>query len=52
MTLSPDGLRLKIHVANRKPGRVYDLRSPGVTNANGDKLLHAEAYYTLNEIPK
>lgn len=50
--LSPDGLRVSLTVPHLKPGRVFDLRAAGVRATSGEPLLHAEAYYTLNEIPK
>jgi hypothetical protein len=50
--VSADGLTVSLAVANRRPGRVYELRLPGVKDRTGADLLHPEAYYTLNEIPK
>lgn len=49
-TLSRDGLTLSVPVAERKKGRVYEIRLDGLTTAEGEKLLHPEAYYTLNEL--
>ncbi len=49
--LSKDGLTLSLTVPGRNPGRVYDLKCAGV-RSHGEPLLHNEAYYTLNELPK
>jgi hypothetical protein len=51
-TLSADGLTLSVAVPERRKGRVYELRLAGVKTAAGEDVLHPEAYYTLNEIPK
>lgn len=50
--LSGDGLKLSLTVPGRKKGRVYELRLNGVKTAAGEEVLHPEAYYTLNEVPK
>jgi hypothetical protein len=31
---------------------VYDIRLNGVKSADGEVVLHPEAYYTLNELVK
>jgi len=31
---------------------VYDLRLDSVADREGEKLLHPEAYYTLNELAR
>jgi hypothetical protein len=51
-TVSADGRRVSLAVPGRRKGRVYDLRLTGVRSAAGDEVLHPEAYYTLNELPK
>ena len=48
--LSADGKTLSVAVANLRPGRVYALRPEAIRTAAGEKLLHPEAYYTLNEL--
>lgn len=48
--LSADRKTLRVGVAGLRPGRVYELRLDGVRSADGDPLLHPEAYYTLNEV--
>ncbi|HEX4613950.1 MAG TPA: hypothetical protein VH092_37560 [Urbifossiella sp.] len=48
--LSADGKTLSLDVSTLRPGRVYAFRPDAVRTAGGEKLLHAEAYYTLNEL--
>lgn len=50
--LSADGKTLSVPVSGLRRGRVYEIRADGVLNADGDKPLHPEAYYTLNELVK
>jgi hypothetical protein len=51
-TPASDGKSVRLTVPNRKPGRVYDMTARGVRTGGGEPLLHAEAYYTVNRIPK
>lgn len=48
--VAPDNrsVRLKVKLT---PGHVHELKLPGVRSATGEPLLHAVAYYWLNEIP-
>ena len=48
--LSADRKTLSVVVGGRQKGRVYELQLTGVKSADGDPLLHPEAYYTLNEL--
>jgi len=50
--LSEDGKTLSLHVNGLKKGRVYSIRLDGVRGNDGEKLIHDEAYYTLNELVK
>jgi hypothetical protein len=50
--LSADGRTLSVSGPNLRKGRVYEIQLDGVKSATGDKLLHSEAYYTLNELVK
>ena len=50
-TVSPDGLSVKLVVTPLTKGHVHYLKSMGIRSAEGLPLLHADAYYTLNEIP-
>ncbi len=51
-TVSDDGMKVEIKVDGLVPGHVHDFYLPDMRSADGEKLLHASAYYTLNEIPK
>ena len=50
--LSADDKTLSVSVPGLRKGRVYELRLEGVKSADGDAVLHPEAYYTLNELVK
>lgn len=50
--LSKDGKTLSVPVAGLKKGRVYEIRVDPLATADGEKVLHPEAYYTLNELVK
>jgi hypothetical protein len=50
--LSKDGKTLSVPVAGLRKGRVYEIRLDGIATADGEKVLHPEAYYTLNELVK
>jgi len=50
--LSPDGKTLSLAVPDLARGRVYDFHLNGLKAADGSPLLHADAYYTLNEFVK
>ncbi len=49
---APDGRTVRLAVAGLRPGYVHELHAGGVRSAEGEPLLHAEAYYTLNAIPE
>jgi hypothetical protein len=51
VTVSPDRKKVSLAVTGFRPGRVYELHVEGVKSAEGDAVLHPEAYYTLNEMP-
>jgi hypothetical protein len=50
LVLSPDRRTLTVPVEGLRKGRVYEIRLEGIRNAQGEALLHPEAYYTLNEL--
>ena len=50
--LSEDRKTVSIAVPELRVGRVYDFKLNQVKSAEGQDLLHAEAYYTLNELVK
>lgn len=49
--LLPSGNQVKLTITGLVPGYIHELQAKGVTNANGQKLLHDFGYYTLNAIP-
>jgi hypothetical protein len=51
-TVAKDGLSVELEIDGLKPYYVHELRLNGVRNSDGQALLHPEAYYTLNRIPK
>ncbi|HVU89519.1 MAG TPA: hypothetical protein VHD36_19480 [Pirellulales bacterium] len=46
-----DGLSARLIVPERDLRRVYHLQLKDMSSADGAKLLHPDAYYTLNELP-
>ena len=52
ISLSEDHLSVHLSVEGLKPHYVHELHAKGIRNQNGEPLLHPEAYYTLNQIPK
>ena len=48
--LSADGKTLSVSGPDLRKGRVYEIQLDGVKSAEGEKLLHGEAYYTLNQL--
>jgi hypothetical protein len=48
VSVSSDRRKVSLHVEGLHTGRVYELHVDGVTSADGNALLHPEAYYTLN----
>ena len=51
-TVAADGKSVHLVVAGLKAAYVHELRLDGVRNRAGNRLLHPEAYYTLNRIPE
>ncbi|QDT49377.1 hypothetical protein Pan258_34260 [Symmachiella dynata] len=51
-TVSDDGLRVHLQVDGLRELFVHELTAKGIRSADGEPLLHPEAYYTLNRIPK
>ena len=52
VSLSPDGKTVSVTGPDLAPGRVYELRADGITSADGEPVLHPDAYYTVNELVK
>lgn len=46
-----DGLSVDLRVTGLREGYVHELDAAKLTNRQGHPLLHAQAYYTLNQIP-
>jgi hypothetical protein len=51
-TPSTDGLSVRLRVEGLRAHYVHELHAEGVRSANGHRLGRADAYYTLNRIPK
>ncbi len=49
--VSPDKKSVRLTIDGLVRGHVHHLDSKGVRSAGGDSLWHADAWYTLNEIP-
>lgn len=52
ITVSEDGTRVHLKVNDLREMYVHELVAAGVKNKAGQSLLHPQAYYTLNKIPK
>ena len=46
-----DNKSVRLYVNSLVEGHIHDLAVPGVRSADGQPLLHPQAYYTLNYIP-
>jgi glucose/arabinose dehydrogenase len=46
-----DSRSVRLVVEGLQPGHIHDLNAAGVRSAEGQPLLHPQAYYTLNYIP-
>lgn len=51
-TVSDDGLQVQLKIKGLVQGHVHSFDMQPVRSATGGKLLHVNAYYTLNEMPK
>lgn len=51
-TVTDDRRSVRLMVNGIQPGYIHELRAPGIRNGDDLPLLHDEAYYTLNQIPK
>jgi hypothetical protein len=43
-----DGKSARLYVEGLQEGHIHDLKADGVRSADGEPLLHPQAYYTLN----
>lgn len=48
----PGGRTVDLEIRGLQAGHVHELHLPGLRSAQGLPLLHREAYYTLNYLPK
>ncbi len=48
----PNGKQVRIEVDALARGHVHAFHLPEMRSAEGEELVHPQAYYTLNEIPK
>ena len=51
-TVSADRLSVQLQVDGLRKSYVHELHAAGIRSMAGGKLDHADAYYTLNRIPK
>lgn len=51
-SVSDDGLQVHLRIDGLVQGHVHDFDFQGVRSADAEPLVHANAYYTLNEIPR
>lgn len=49
-TVSDDLTRVRLVIDRLQLGHVHELHSDGVLSKDGNRLLHPQAYYTLNEL--
>ncbi|MCA9026749.1 MAG: hypothetical protein KDA86_16195 [Planctomycetaceae bacterium] len=50
--VSKDRYRVRLHIDGLRELFLHELNATGVQSTSGEPLLHPEAYYTLNRIPK
>jgi hypothetical protein len=50
--VAPDGLSVELHTAPLVVDRVVMVRAEGVRSVADERLVHPEAAYTLNAIPR
>jgi len=49
--VAKDGKSARLYVEGLQEGHIHELTSAGVLSTEGEKLLHPQAFYTLNYIP-
>ena len=52
LSVSANGLKVRLKVKDLRELYVHELEADGVRSKTGQALLHPQAYYTLNRIPK
>ena len=51
-TVAPDRRSVRLKIAGMQPGQIHELKAAGVRSGQGLPLLHNQAYYNLNYLPK
>jgi glucose/arabinose dehydrogenase len=51
VVVASDKKSVRLVVDGLQEGHIHDLTTPGVRSADGEAVLHPQAYYTLNYIP-
>jgi glucose/arabinose dehydrogenase len=51
VVVAPDRKSVRLVVSKLQEGHIHELTASGIHSAEGQPLLHKEAYYTLNYIP-
>ncbi|MCH2115367.1 MAG: hypothetical protein MK171_10725 [Pirellulales bacterium] len=51
-TVAEDGLTVDLEIDGLVKGHVHEFDLAPIRSRDGDKLVHVNAYYTLNEIPR
>jgi hypothetical protein len=51
LVVGADNKSVRLFVKGLQEGHIHDLEARGVRSAEGEALLHPQAYYTLNYIP-
>ena len=49
---SADGLSVMVHLEKFEVGHIHDFDLATMASKDGERLLHTQAYYTVNEVPK
>ena len=52
VVVGADGKSVRLYIDGLQEGHLHDVTTPGVRSTEGDPVLHPQAYYTLNYIPK
>jgi glucose/arabinose dehydrogenase len=52
VVVGKDGRSVRLYVDGLQEGHIHDLKAAGVRSKEDEPLLHPQAYYTLNYIPK
>ncbi|MCE7072255.1 plastocyanin/azurin family copper-binding protein [Dyadobacter sp. CY327] len=50
--ISEDGTKVKLTVNGLRAGYIHELKIANLATPKGEKLLHPEAYYTINSFPE